>query len=99
MDVLPVLKQLVLAPAENEELLKELEAYLNHLLLQDFPGLVQLLYQVDVPEKKVKAALQDHPNEDAGVILAHLLLRRQREKGETKKSFRFPADDSAEERW
>jgi hypothetical protein len=60
---------------------------------------VQLLYQVDVPEKKLKAVLEAHPTEDAGNLIADLLIERQREKKELKNRFQFPPAESDEERW
>lgn len=101
MDISPLLAQLStdLPDSQRSELRNRLAAYLNELLLHDFGALVQVLYRVDVPEKKVKAVLQDHPNEDAGNLIADLLLQRQAEKLATKKRFRFRDDGSEEERW
>ena len=87
-------------PAEKLASLKtQLAAYLNELVLHDFRALVQLLYRVDVPEKKVKAVLKENPNEDAGNLLADLLINRQLEKQATRNSFRSQADAPEEERW
>lgn len=101
MDVVPILHELTKdLPLERKAALKsELAVYLNDLLLHDFHTLVQLLYRVDVPEKKIKAVLQQNLTEDAGNLLADLLLQRQQEKQETKKRFRFPDGASDEERW
>ncbi|HET7896245.1 MAG TPA: hypothetical protein VFL47_01200 [Flavisolibacter sp.] len=87
-------------PADKRALLKtQLAAYLNDLVLHDFQALVQLLYRVDVPEKKVKAVLKENPHEDAGALLADLLIRRQLEKQATRNSFRSSSDATEEERW
>ena len=101
MDVLPLIQQLLNHPAnqEQEELRKQLSIYLNDLLQHDFPSLVQLLYQVDVPEQKLKAVLKENPQTDAGSLIADLLIERQRQKKITKQQFRFPTDESEEERW
>lgn len=101
MDVFPLLAQVNtdLSPDKRDELKKQLAAYLNELLLHDFHSLVQLLYRVDVSEKKLKTVLQESPNEDAGNLLAELVIQRQLEKLVTKNRFHFPDDASEEERW
>lgn len=101
MDVLLLLNEINTAPpAERKEALKkQLAAYLNELLLHDFPALVQLLYRVDVAEKKLKAVLKENPTEDAGILLADLLIERQQEKTAVRNRGQFPLGDSAEERW
>jgi hypothetical protein len=102
MDVLPLLTELNSGlPAERQATLKQqLAQYLNHLLLHDFPALVQLLYRVDVPEKKLKAVLADHAGEDAGVLMADLMIERQQQKMEARKNFRVKERyDDGEERW
>ena len=101
MDVFPLLAQLTpaLPPEQKEALKKKLAVFLNDLLLHDFPSLVQLLYRVDVSETKLKTVLQENPGEDAGNLLADLLIQRQQEKEATRNRFRFPDDASEEERW
>ncbi len=76
-----------------------LSQYLNELLLNDFSALVQLLYRVDVPEKKVKEVLKAHPECDAGELMADLLIERIQEKRATKETFRPSERESGEERW
>ena len=101
MDVFPLLNECTTPlPADRKQELKNtLASYLNELLLHDFPALVQLLYRVDVSEKKLKSVLKENPGVDAGRLLADLLVQRQEEKQAVKNSFRFPTDASEEERW
>ena len=83
-----------------EELqLKQLAAFLNELILHHFDVLVQLLYRVDVPEQQVKSLLQEQPAADAGVLLATLLLKRQKEKEALRTRFKKDQDIPDEERW
>ena len=79
MDVLPLLDEYqATLPVERKQALKsELAACLNDMLLHNFHGLVQVLYRVDVSEKKLKAVLKENPTEDAGNLLADLLIQRQ----------------------
>ncbi len=74
--------------------------YINRLILSDFSKLVQLLYRVDVSEKKLKQILQEHPNEDAAVIIAQLIIERQQQKAESRKKYNTPPNDIPEdEKW
>ena len=101
MDAFAVLEEFSTdLPVEKKaEVKNKLAVYLNELLLHDFHSLVQLLYRVDVSEKKLKTVLQENPTEDAGNLLAGLIIERQLEKQAFKNSFRFPTDASEEERW
>ena len=53
---------------------------INYLLLYDFCRLVHILYRVDVDEKKLKGLLLQHTNTDAAIIIAELLIERNRQK-------------------
>jgi hypothetical protein len=83
-----------------EELYKILSAYINLLIKNNFELLVSLLYKIDVSEEKLKYLLLDNPNEDAGKIIATLIIDRQKQKIILKKSAaaRFSANDN-EEKW
>lgn len=85
--------------AEKTDLKRQLSQLLTHLLLRDFSGLIQLLYRVDVPEEKLKLALKEKTVEDAGSLLADLILQRQAGKNAARNAHRFPSDASDEERW
>ena len=54
----------------------DLENTINELIKNDFSKLVQLLYRIDVSEAKLKNILQAHPNEDAGKLIAQVVLER-----------------------
>lgn len=84
------------AAAQNEQYQQLVDA-INELLNRDFEKLVQLLYTVDVSEKKLKAELKEHPEKDAARLIADLLLERQAQK---KKNLpQKPEDIPDEERW
>lgn len=87
---------------QKQELKDQLIFYINHLLLHDFNKLVQILYRVDVSEKKLKDLLQENPQTDAAVIIADLLITRQEEKIKTREAFKSnPSidDTTNEEKW
>ncbi|MFL5741891.1 MAG: hypothetical protein ACJ75B_16835 [Flavisolibacter sp.] len=84
---------------EAGELRNHLRDYVNYLLLHDFNKLVQILYRVDVSEIKLKEMLQDHPQTDASDLITDLLIQRQKEKMEMKKSFHPNKDIPEDEKW
>ena len=101
MDAEQLIKQwnVSLSADRKTELKKQLAAYLNNLLLHNFAQLIQLLYRVDVSEKKLTAMLAENKTIDAGELLADLLIKRQEEKLAARQSFP-PADNiSDDERW
>ena len=83
-----------LRPEELEELLAE---KMNRWILTDFNALLQFLYRIDVSETRVRNLLKENPNEDAGRLLAKLVLERQRQKVQTRRQFK--SGDTTEERW
>lgn len=53
---------------------------LQYLLQNNFDAAMQLLYRIDVPEKKAKAATAGKFADDAAVALAELIIERQVQK-------------------
>lgn len=73
---------------------------MNRLIRDDFNHLVQVLYRIDVEENKLKQVLKDNPNEDAGKIIARLIIERQQQKMVSRNSFKKTEEDnSGEEKW
>ena len=70
----------------SEELREQLISLINELIDTDFHALVQLLYRIDVDEKKVKQVLQEHAGSDSASIIADLIIKRQLQKIATKKN-------------
>lgn len=84
----------------DEELTAALAEYINQLIQNDFQRLVSLLYRIDVHEEKLKHLLIDHPQEDAGKIIATLIIERTRQKIIFKKQFSDKSfTDDEEEKW
>ncbi len=82
------------------EIQEELAAYLNHLIKNDFDKLITYLYRIDVSEEKLKTLLQQQQEEDAGNIIASLIIERQFQKIETRKKFSQQSKDlDGEEKW
>ena len=83
----------------------QLSSWINQLIKNDFEKLVSLLYRIDVSEQKLKALLHEFPDEDAGNIIATLIIERQEQKLKTRKhseNYRNSHQDNnidEEERW
>ena len=83
-----------------EELQIQLSLHINHLIIKDFQKLIFLLYRIDVSESKLKQLLSQHPKEDAGKIIAALIIARQLEKIKSRQQFRQTGDNfTEEEKW
>ncbi len=71
---------------------------INELIKNDFSKLVQLLYRIDVSEAKLKYILQTHPNEDAGKLIAEVVIERLAATKKAREMFSTPkADDSIDD--
>ncbi len=82
------------------ELEEKLSASINQLIQNNFEKLVSLLYRIDVSERKLKNLLQDHANENAGKIIAQLIIERQLEKIALRKKYKKEnTGTSDEEPW
>ena len=78
---------------------EELAAYVNEMILHDFTGLMNLLYRLDVSEDKIRKLLDEMQQEDAGKIIAAVIIERQLQKIKTKQQFKQKGDIPEEDRW
>ena len=73
---------------------------INHLVINDFPQLLQLLYRIDISEQKLKALISNNPETDAGRIIARMIIERQLEKARLRERFkRDEGEISEEDKW
>jgi len=77
----------------------QLQQEVNRLIENDFQKLVDILYRIDVNERKLKFLLQENVGEDTPVIIADLIIERQMEKIRSRAAFRPPNEESNEEKW
>jgi hypothetical protein len=92
--------QLPIAINEMQDAENFLAEKINALIKDDFNLLIQILYRIDVNETRLKQVLKDNPNEDAGKIIAALLIERQLQKISTRGQFKRKNDNfSDEEKW
>lgn len=82
-----------------QELKELLAKHVNNLLQTNFEQLVNLLYRIDVSEKNLKALLAQNPKQDAGDIIAVLIIERQLQKIKSRQQFKTDADFEGEEKW
>jgi hypothetical protein len=89
------------AAVSMEELEKILARQLEMLVERDFQQFVLLLYQVDVPEQKVKDILAAENYPDAFASIARLIISRQTEKIKSREKYRQPPETlpDDEEKW
>ena len=78
---------------------KQLKENLDYLITHDFSRLIYVLYLADVPEQKLKRLLEQDPNKDASSIIANLMLQRQIQKMEARRSFIPNTDIQEDEKW
>lgn len=83
-----------------DEVYARLADYINKLIQNDFDKLISYLYRIDVNEQKLKKLLQQNPGEDAGNIIADLIIERQQQKIKTREQYsRRNNDINEEEKW
>ena len=80
-----------------DELKKIIAGYINPLISQNFNKLISILYRMDINEAKLMQLLHDNPAEDAGMIIADLIIERQLQKIKSQKEYKsnniIPEDD------
>jgi hypothetical protein len=84
--------------AGYETMVEELESLISDLIQNDFTKLVNLLYRVDVDEKKLKQILQK-TEEDAAVVITGLIIERELEKYRSRNFYRDKNQPNDEEKW
>ena len=82
------------------EIREQLSQYINDLIVNDFQKLVALLYRIDISEPRLKKLLEEENHEDAGKVIADLIIQRQLEKIKTRQQFKQPNENIDEsEKW
>jgi hypothetical protein len=83
----------------SQELKIQLAKHINKLIQVNFEKLLSLLYRIDVSEPKLKKLLQEHLGEDAGNIIATLIIERQEQKIKLREQSRPGTDIPETEKW
>lgn len=87
------------ALVHSPEWYRQLVDAVNHLVVNDFGALVQILYRLDVSEEKIRKSLSANPQRDAADLIAKLLLERQVQKMKQRKAFTQQVAPDEAERW
>lgn len=93
-------KEFGLAPHPDKvDFINHLALEINSLILHDFPRLVNILYRIDVSESRLKELLSSYIHDDAGYIVAQLIIERQIEKIKSRNETKKDQDISADDEW
>lgn len=65
-----------------------LAAKINQLIVEDFESLIRLLYIIDVDERKLKKMLKENTGNDAGDLIASMIIERQTQKIRSRRESR-----------
>ena len=87
-----------LTPGKGD-FLDHLANAINYLIRNDFSRLVQILYRMDVSEKKLKEMLVKHPDDEAGLIIGKLLIERESQRIRTRRQFNRNDNIPEDEKW
>ena len=84
----------------HQKINEELTALISDLINTDFAALLQLLYRIDVDEKKIKLSLEQSAGEDTAPVIANLIIERQLKKIALRKQFGNSSHEECdEEKW
>ena len=71
-----------------QQLFDRLSLHIGYLLRHNQERLMQALYRIDVPERKVKEAFKQQAIDDIASELAGLVLDRELQKAQTRARYR-----------
>ena len=80
-----------------EELTSVLAEHIHYLIGSNFNRLLNILYRIDISEKKLKQLLDENQTQDAGMIIAQLIIKRQIQKAESREKFRKEGENNIDE--
>jgi hypothetical protein len=85
----------------RDQIKERLTEYINDLIDHNFNKLVNLLYKIDVSESRIKRLLDETSGNNAGDIIAELIIERQIQKIESREQFtgRDPGRIDENEKW
>lgn len=84
---------------DKVDFINHLALKINDLIVSDFPGLVTILYRLDIDEQQLREMLVKYEYEDAGFIIAQLIIDREMKKAESRKNYRSDDSIAPEDKW
>ena len=91
--------QFGIALQTQEDFENKLASVIDDLIANDFGRLVQILYRLDISEKRLKELLAAQQGRDASIVIAKLIIEREKQKIESRKNFRQHDDIPDNEKW
>ncbi|MDB5253066.1 MAG: hypothetical protein JWP27_2235 [Flaviaesturariibacter sp.] len=99
MEIQPLLDRFSLEPSDAQ-LRRQIAEAIDWMIVNRFDQLVNLLYTVDVSEKRLKSVLAAKNGENASGLITALLLERLAQKAAARARFRTdPGSIAEEEGW
>jgi len=83
----------------EEDLERALSAVIHRMIDHDLEKLFSILYRLDVNEQKVHAALRKNNDIAPHIAIAKLIIKRHKEKLESRLKYKQDKDDDSVEKW
>ena len=84
---------------DKEKLVHALAAGINQLIQTDFARLINMLYRIDISEKTMKETLEQQADEDAGLLIARLIIERLLQKLQMRAQFKASDNIPDDDKW
>lgn len=84
---------------KHNDFIQQLADVVNFLIQNDFQKLVQVLYQMDISESKLKKMLKTSTDNDAGLIISMLIIEREKEKIISRDQFKRDNNSGEDDEW
>jgi hypothetical protein len=81
------------------DLEKALAAVIHHMIDHNLEKLFSILYRLDINEQKVHAALRKNNDIAPHIAIAKLIIKRHKEKLESRQQYRQEDEDDSVEKW
>jgi hypothetical protein len=72
---------------------------INYLIQTDFARLINILYRIDISEQTLKETLEQQADEDAGLLIAELIIERQLQKQKMRAQFKPQQNIPDDDKW
>ena len=83
----------------EEDLERALSAVIHRMIDHDLEKLFSILYRLDVNEQKVHTALRKNNDIAPHIAIAKLIIKRHKEKLESRLKYKPDKDDDTVEKW